>query len=139
MKNFLLFILSIILGQLAFSQETTTIDEQYDLITPVQTQLDAYNTGNIDLFLSAYSDSVKIYNYPDQLKYQGKENMREPYGKMFKELKFLHCRLVNRMVMGNKVLDHEFVTFQKDSKPVQVIAIYTVQNGKITEVRFMRK
>lgn len=119
------------------AQESTSLNEHYVQITPVQTQLDAYNTGNLELFLSAYSDSVKVYNYPDEFRYQGKEKMRKVYGNMFENLSELHCRLVSRMVMGNKVIDQEFVTFSKEGKPVHVVAIYTVKDGKIIEVRFM--
>ncbi|WP_116109080.1 nuclear transport factor 2 family protein [Lewinella sp. IMCC34191] len=113
-------------------------EDAYEVVTPVQTQLDAYNTGNLELFLSAYADTVRVYNYPDELRAQGKESMRESYGGMFSELPDLQCRLVNRMVMGNKVIDHESVVFTVGEDPVEVIAIYTVENGLITEVRFMR-
>jgi len=33
----------------------------------VQMQLNAYNMGNIESFLLPYSDSVKVYNFPDEL------------------------------------------------------------------------
>ena len=112
--------------------------DNYAVVTPVQTQLDGYNTGNLELFLSAYADTVRIYNYPDELGAEGKERMRETYGSMFEELPDLQCRLVSRMVMGNRVLDHESVRWTKDENPTEVIAIYTVEAGLITEVRFLR-
>ncbi|WP_116125865.1 nuclear transport factor 2 family protein [Lewinella sp. IMCC34183] len=112
--------------------------DPYAVVTPVQTQLDGYNTGNLELFLSAYADSVKIYAYPDELQGQGKEAMRDTYGRMFERLPDLQCRLVSRMVMGNRVLDHESVRRTPGDAPLEVIAIYTVEGGLITEVRFMR-
>lgn len=112
--------------------------DPYAVVTPVQTQLDAYNTGDLDLFLSAYADDVRIYNFPDELSGQGKERMREIYGKMFAERPDLQCRLVDRMVMGNRVLDHESVIFEAGTPPVEVIAVYLVEDGLIQEVRFMR-
>ncbi len=113
-------------------------DDPYAAVTPVQTQLDAYNAGDLELFLSAYSDTIRIYNFPDQLGAEGKASMRENYGKMFENLPDLQCRLVNRMVMGNKVIDHESVVFNAGEPPTEVIAIYTVSDGLITEVRFLR-
>lgn len=110
----------------------------YAALTPVQRQLDAYNTGDLETFLSAYSDTVRIYNYPDELLSEGKEAMRTNYGRMFDNLPDLHCRLVSRMVMGSQVLDHESVLVAPDQPPREVIAIYTVTGGLITEVRFMR-
>ena len=112
--------------------------DTYAVVTPVQTQLDGYNTGDLDLFLSAYADTVRIYNFPNELGAEGKDAMRETYGSMFERLPDLQCRLVNRMVMGNRVIDHESVVFATGEPPTEVIAIYTVEDGLITEVRFMR-
>ncbi|MEM9929193.1 MAG: nuclear transport factor 2 family protein [Bacteroidota bacterium] len=130
---FLLAFLSIctLLG----AQEMT---DKFANVTPVQTQLDAYNTGNLELFLSAYSDTVKVYNFPNELQFQGKDQMRKGYGGMFERLPDLHCRLVNRTVMGDKIIDHESVIFRKEDPPSEVIAIYRVANGLIQEVWFMR-
>lgn len=112
--------------------------DPYAVLVPVQTQLDAYNTGDLELFLSAYADSVKIYDYPDQLRMTGKEAMREIYGGMFQQLPELQCRLVSRTVMGKTVIDHESVVFSADQNPTEVIALYRVENGLIVEVRFLR-
>ena len=112
--------------------------DPYAAITPVQRQLDAYNAGDLEGFLSAYADTVRIYTYPDELLSQGKEAMRTNYGRMFDNLPDLHCRLVSRMTMGRQVVDHESVLVAPDQPPREVIAIYTVSDGLITEVRFMR-
>lgn len=113
-------------------------DDPYAAVTPVQTQLDAYNTGDLELFLSAYADSVKIYSFPNQLTMEGKEVMRERYGSMFENQPDLQCRLVSRMVMGDRVLDHESVVRQVGEPATEVVAIYLVADGLIQEVRFLR-
>lgn len=109
-------------------------------VTPeilAQQQLNAYNLRDIDAFLEPYSDSVEIYNFPGELLMKGKEEMRESYSKMFKEIPELHCRLVNRIVHGNTVIDHESVTGWGD-KPVRAIAIYTIKDGKIVRADFIQ-
>ncbi len=118
--------------------QAQSMDASYEVIIPVQTQLDAYNTGDLELFLSAYSDTVKVYNYPDEFLYQGKKEMRKTYRRLFQSLPDLQCRLVGRLVMGNKVIDQENVIFTKNEKPLNAVAIYTVEKDKIIEVRFMR-
>ncbi|MFK8161201.1 MAG: nuclear transport factor 2 family protein [Lewinella sp.] len=123
---------------LAVSLQAQDAEDKFAVVTPVQTQLDAYNTGDLELFLSAYSDTIKIYNFPNELRSSGKEAMREGYGGMFERLKDLQCRLVNRTVMGDKVIDHESVIFDKENPPTEVIAIYRVEDGLIQEVWFMR-
>lgn len=103
-----------------------------------QQQLDAYNARDIDAFLEPYSDSVKIYNHPNQLSFTGKQNMRARYAGMFANTPDLHCTLMNRMVLGNVVIDQESVVFNKSNPPAQVIAMYKMANGKIQEVYFIR-
>jgi imidazolonepropionase-like amidohydrolase len=108
-------------------------------VTPeilAQQQLNAYNARDVDAFLAPYADSVSLYGYPNQFFEKGLDKMRVSYGKMFKSIPNLHCELVNRMVQGNTIIDHESVT-GFGPKPVRAIAIYTIKNGKIESVRFI--
>ncbi|MCF6404527.1 amidohydrolase family protein [Chitinophaga filiformis] len=103
-----------------------------------QEQLNAYNARNIEAFLAPYSDSIAIYDQASgKLLMQGKEQMRQRYAAMFDKAKELHCQLVNRMVMGNTVIDQERVTGVGE-KPMEAIAVYTIENGKIVKVSFIR-
>jgi len=102
----------------------------------VQRQVNAYNARNIDAFLDTYSDDVKIYNFPDKISYDGKDKMRKSFSDMFKNIPNLYCEIKNRIVLGNKVIDREHVRFGDDYS--DVIAIYEVNNGKITKVTFLR-
>lgn len=110
--------------------------------TPVELadlQLKGYNERNIDLFLEAYSDSVKVFSFPNQLLYSGKEKMRMNYAGMFNNLKDLNCTIKSRMVLGNTVIDEERVLLRKDQPLLEAIAIYKIAAGKIQEVYFVRK
>ncbi len=123
---------------LFFMQQVFAQDNAAKAIELAELQLKGYNSRNIDLFLQAYSDTVKVYNFPNQLQYQGIDTMRKNYGRMFNETKDLHCHLVNRTASGNVVIDHERVTRSKDKPPVEVFAIYKIKGGKIIEVYFIR-
>ncbi|MEM9327052.1 MAG: nuclear transport factor 2 family protein [Bacteroidota bacterium] len=127
--------LSIEVVQVVTAQQSN-IKEQ--AIALAQAQLDAYNARDIDAFLEPYSDSVKIYNFPHQLSFSSKEDMRPRYGNMFEQLTDLHCELVNRTAIGNVVIDHERVTRRKGQPKVEVFAIYHIRHGKIQEVHFVR-
>ncbi len=119
----------------------TTSPVSQTTATPValaQQQLDAYNARNIDAFLEPYADDVEIYDFPDKLTAKGKDAMRTRYGTMFANTPLLHCELVNRIAVGNTVIDHERVTFGPNRAPIQAIAIYKVENGKIRRVYFTR-
>ena len=124
----------ILLPGLAYSQSETPTPEQL-----AQEQLDAYNARDIDAFLAPYSDSVEIYNFPNQINGKGKENIRPGYANMFQNSPDLHCELVNRIVLGNTVIDQEKVTGIPGLELLEAIAIYKIKDGKIAQVYFIRK
>lgn len=102
----------------------------------VQKQLDAYNTRDIDGFLATYSDDIELYNFPNELIMQGKEKLRKSYASFFENTPDLNCKVRNRIVMGNRVIDEEFITANGSS--FGAVAIYEVKNGKIVKVTFLR-
>lgn len=104
-----------------------------------QKQLEGYNKKDMDLFLEPYSDTVKIYAFPDVLKYTGKEKMREVYSSMFQNMPNLHCDIVKRIVYGNTVIDHEKITGLSDNMEVNAVVIYAIENGKISKVFFVKQ
>ena len=103
-----------------------------------QQQLDAYNAGDIDAFLEPYHDEVEIYNFPQELRMKGKAQMRTVYDRLFTDVPDLHCELVNRIVMGDTVIDQEHVTGFPDGQAIDAIAVYKIRDGKIFQVYFIR-
>jgi hypothetical protein len=102
----------------------------------VQEQVDAYNKRDIDAFMATYTDDVKLYNFPKNLTTDGPEEMRKGYTEFFTSTPDLHCEIKNRIVIGNKVIDEEEVT--ANGNTFSAVAIYEVQNGKITKVTFLK-
>ena len=101
-----------------------------------QKQLNAYNLKHVDAFVNQYDTDVRLFQYPSRIMYGGTDQMRETYSEMFEKYPNLHCELVNRTVIGNKVIDHERIT-GIGSNSFEVAAIYLMDNGKIKEVRFI--
>lgn len=101
----------------------------------VQKQVEAYNSKDIEAFLSFYSEDVKIYLYPNSLDAEGKDKMRESYGPFFKHAKNLHCEIKNRIVKNNIVIDDEWVKY--NDTEFGGIAIYEIENNKIVKVTFI--
>ena len=99
-------------------------------------QLEAYNNRDIEAFLAPYSDSVKVFDGKGKLLYEGKEIMRDSYGKMFERTPDLYCNLVNRIAVANTVIEHEEVTFS-GGKKIFAIVMYRVTDEKIQEVHFL--
>lgn len=102
-------------------------------------QLDAYNNRDIEAFLDAYTDDVKVYTFPGKLNYEGKEQMRKVYSGMFERMTALHCTITSEIVKGNKVIHEESVVFDNPDKPVHAVCIYIIDRGKIAEAHFLPK
>ncbi len=102
----------------------------------VQNQLNAYNDRNIEAFLNTYSEDVQVFNFPNELRFKGRANMREQYADFFKNTPDLHCKIKNRIVIGNKIIDEEYITMSGTN--FSAVAIYEVENGKIAKVTFIR-
>ena len=98
----------------------------------VQRQLDAYNARDIDALLATYAPGARQFEHPGKLLATGAAEMRERMAQRFQELN-LHARLLQRVVMGNIVIDHEEVTrtFPEGTGWVDMVAIYEVADGKI--------
>ena len=112
-----------------------------DMASPesiVQKQLDAYNSRDIDAFLSFYSDDAELYTFPSALLAKGKDKLRERYTTRFSDSK-LHAVIVKRIVQGNIVIDHERVQrmFPEGLGVLEAIAIYEVRDSKVTKVTFI--
>ncbi|WP_396637530.1 nuclear transport factor 2 family protein [Maribacter sp. R77961] len=104
--------------------------------TIVQKQLDAYNARDIDRFMDTYTDDISLFNYPVEKRSQGQEEMRKVYADFFTSTPDLHCEIKNRIVIGNKVIDEEKIT--ANGNTFSTVAIYEVEDGKISKVYFLR-
>ncbi|WKE67148.1 nuclear transport factor 2 family protein [Gallaecimonas kandeliae] len=103
---------------------------------PVQRQLDAYNDHDLERFLAQYHEDVQVFRPPAAEPVQvGKAAMGAHYANHRFNLPDLHARLVNRMVSGNIVVDHEEVSGLGEA-PVSAIAVYKVVDGKIRTAWF---
>ncbi|CAL2083096.1 nuclear transport factor 2 family protein [Tenacibaculum sp. 190524A05c] len=99
-------------------------------------QLKGYNNRDIEAFLKPYSKNVKVYTFPNTLNYEGIDEMRKRYTPFFKNTPDLHCKVLKRIVNGNKVIDEEYVTANGTS--FKALALYEITNGKISSVYFFR-
>lgn len=102
----------------------------------VQRQLDAYNARDLERFVAEFSATVQVYRPPaTEPTISGKPALAEFYANNRFNLPDLHAEVVNRMVLGNKVIDHERITGVKP-QVIEVVAVYEVANGLIQSVWF---
>ena len=106
--------------------------------TIVQRQLDAYNAQNLDAMLNCYAADCVIAGLNGAVTETSREALRARYAKTFAEFPKNHARLVNRILVGDMVVDHEDVHRGPGMDRFEVIAIYTVKNGLIARVDFAK-
>lgn len=128
---FFLFFLSLI------SCESDLVSQQEKI---VQEQLDAYNERNIDRFMAVFSADPVVLNYPgDQVLARGRSATRALYKELFDNSPDLHSRLINRTVIGQKVLDQERITGRNGNpEAIELVVIYEIKNGKIDRCMVIR-
>ena len=102
----------------------------------IDQQLKAYNSRDIEAFVATYSDDVELYNFPNKLIGKGREDLRKNYTSFFESTPDLNCEIKNRIVIGNKVIDEEYLTI--NGQNFSAVAIYEVENGKISKVTFIQ-
>jgi len=102
----------------------------------VQHQLDAYNAHDLARFLEVYEDDVVVYRLPSkEPAFTNRGQLAEFYRTQRFNLPALRAELMNRMVIGNVVIDHERVHGVRD-RPFEVAASYRVVDGMIRAVWF---
>jgi len=105
-----------------------------NLVSVVQRQLEAYNERDLERFVAAYSDTVQIFRPPVlQPAISGMAQLSEFYRTQRFNLPALKAEILNRMVLGSRVIDHERIWGVRD-KPFEVAVVYEVVDDKIQTV-----
>lgn len=98
----------------------------------VQRQLDAYNAHDLDALMATYADDAQQFEHPDKLLAGNAAQIRERLAVRLQEPN-LHAQLLNRIVMGALVIDHERVTrtFPDGPGVIELVATYLIRDGRI--------
>ena len=100
----------------------------------VQIQFEAYNAHDLEAFLATYSDTAELIKLAGaQQSVSGKAAIAELYRTKVFSVSGHRADLVGRLVLGNKVVDHERV-FGLRPEPFEVVAVYEVNNERIERV-----
>jgi hypothetical protein len=97
----------------------------------VQRQLDAYNARDLDRFLAEFREDVRVYRPPaTEPAIAGREAFAAFYATQRFNRPALRAELLNRMVLGNRVVDHERISGVRD-EPFEMVVVYQVAGGRI--------
>lgn len=102
----------------------------------VQKHIKPFNNRDLDAFANAFSENVVVRNYFSDTLYVGRDLLKDKYRIYFENTKSSTVKVVNRIIHKNKVIDHELVTVE--GKQYNQATIYTVDNGKISSMTFIK-
>ncbi len=105
----------------------------------IDAQVAAYNARDVERLLSYYApDAVIEYDATGQ-RVVGHEQLRKRYNTSFANHANdnIEAVVVNRICIGNYVVDEERGTDPSNPDAVHVVAIYRVEGGKIAHVRLL--
>ena len=103
-----------------------------------QAQLDAYNAQDLDAHCALFTDDVIVAGFNGDITRQGLDAYRAAYETVFADFPGNQAKLLNRIVVGQTVIDHEHVDRGNGEPPFQVAALYTFRGDKIARVDFVR-
>lgn len=115
-----------------------TAQARLSAVDLAQAQLDAYNAQDLDAYCAFFADDVVVADLNGNVTVRGADAYRAKYLQVFKDFPENKAELVNRIVVGSTVVDHERVIRRPGGETFEVIAIYTLADGKIARVDFAK-
>ena len=104
-----------------------------------QASLDAYNAQDLDAYCGYFTDDVVVADINGDVSITDIAAYRARYEGAFAKFPGNRAELLNRIVLGNTVIDHERVDRGDGVTPVfEVAAIYTFRGDKIARVDFAK-
>lgn len=97
----------------------------------------AYNSSDAEAFAALFDENAMAIGHPDRVLQRGRAEIRAHYTDVFARYPENRTRLVHRIVIGDRVIDHEQVRRSADSEPFDVAVVYTLANGLIQRVDFI--
>lgn len=105
----------------------------------VDAQLKYYNEHNLEMFSKQFHRDIEVYDLEDnKLRFKGIQEFKVRYQKTLEVAKS-RAKLVNRIDLGNKIIDHEHVTRLDTTDLIEAVAIYLIEEEYITKAWFLRK
>jgi hypothetical protein len=101
-------------------------------------QLDAYNAQDLDKYVSYFSADCIVSGLNGTPTETSREAIKARYAKAFAQFPENKAELLNRIAVGNTVVDHELVIRAPGGEQFEIIAIYTFRDGLIARVDFAK-
>jgi hypothetical protein len=106
----------------------------------IDQQVEAYLSRDLEAFVAHYAPHIKITDFGGNV-IMDLQGMREEYGVLFRDSPNLTARIVNRIVVGDVVIDEEEIrnaTHPDYPSDAHAAVAYHVSGDKIDRVVFLK-
>ncbi len=104
----------------------------------VQRQFEAANAHDIERFIAEFADDAQVFMPPAVAPtLVGKPDIAHHYSTKRFNIRALHYELLNRIVTGNIVVDHERIS-GIEPEPYEVVLVYQIIDGRVQTVWLFR-
>lgn len=104
----------------------------------IQAQMEAFNRHDLEGYLSHISEDIILEDERGQLIMIGRHAYAPIVSGMWKEHPNLRSDLLDRMALGQWVIDETMMVGHIDNSSTHLISIYRVIDGEIVEIRTIR-
>jgi hypothetical protein len=106
-------------------------------VVVVDRQVDAYNARDVEAFAACFAEDVVIVDAAGVDRTRGRAQLSEQYGRWFARNPDLHVEILDRIAIGEYVIDEERVTGAPEGD-IHAVAIYRIgAGGLIDRVQFL--
>ena len=107
-------------------------------LSVAQAQLDAYNAQDLEKYMTYFTDDCVVSGLNGTPTETSRDAIKARYAKAFAQFPQNKAELLNRIAVGNTVVDHELVIRAPGGEQFEIIAIYTFKDGLISRVDFAK-
>jgi uncharacterized protein (TIGR02246 family) len=107
-----------------------------DVAALIDAQLEAYNRHDVPAFVETYAPSASLFMNRGEPWVTGHDAITREYSAFFEQAPELRAEVVNRIIVGDTVVDHERVRIAPNVPEIEAVAVYTVRECKIARVDF---
>ena len=115
-----------------------TAQDSQSPVQLVQSQLEALNRHDLIAFTSVVAEDISVTDEGGSVLLAGKAMFTDWYAEHFAEHPSLKADLLDRMALGDWVIDEVMVTGYSDNRQHHLISIIRIQSGRIESIRLIR-
>jgi len=104
----------------------------------VERQYEAYSEQDLEAYMACFAERAVVHDFLGACLLENRAEIEERYRNLFRDYPHNRAMVLNRMVVGTTVIDHEEIQRTPSERPFEVAAIYSTENGLITRIDFVK-